>query len=342
MPHTPSASSEAPLQLHGSARTVASVLARLPPVLATPLAARLFFVTPPRMKVRPEAAAGLAEATAAQVTVDGRAVRFWRWGSGPVVLLMHGWGGRAAQLWPLAEALLAAGLSPVALDAPGHGATGGLWTSIPAMSRALRAVAAEVGPIHAVLAHSLGGPVVSLALRRGLAVRRVVLLSPAAEPGAWLRAWIGHFARDAARAQRMIQRVEGWVGEPMSELHVVAHATGRREPLLVVHDRDDAEVPWQSGAAIAGVWPGAVLHSTAGQGHRTLLRDPSVLQAVTAFLSQDAWCACGAPALPSEDRCAQCAFEEELRDPAWRRVRAPWQPGSPAGPAATASLPAPR
>ena len=51
----------------------------------------------------------------------------WRWGRArdPVVVLVHGWGGRGTQLRAFIARLLARGLSVVAYDAPGHGMTGG-------------------------------------------------------------------------------------------------------------------------------------------------------------------------------------------------------------------------
>ena len=45
-----------------------------------------------------------------------------RWGnSGPVVLAMHGWSGRATQFAAFIEPLLASGRQVVALEAPAHG-----------------------------------------------------------------------------------------------------------------------------------------------------------------------------------------------------------------------------
>lgn len=57
-------------------------------------------------------------------------------------------------------------------------------------------------------------------------------------------------------------------------------------PLLVVHDRDDDEVAWSDGAAIARAWPAAELVTTRGLGHRRILRDPAVVARVTAFLAE--------------------------------------------------------
>jgi pimeloyl-ACP methyl ester carboxylesterase len=55
-------------------------------------------------------------------------------------------------------------------------------------------------------------------------------------------------------------------------------------PLLVVHDRGDAEVAWQHGLAIARAWRGAEFLMTDGLGHRRILKDPDVVAAAVAFV----------------------------------------------------------
>ena len=57
-------------------------------------------------------------------------------------------------------------------------------------------------------------------------------------------------------------------------------------PLLVIHDRDDRDVAWTDGAAIAGAWPGAELVSTAGLGHRRIVHDLAVVARAVSFLAQ--------------------------------------------------------
>src|ERR1041385_6579395 len=69
--------------------------------IAERTAARLF--TTPRRAQRPEAE-NLLLAKARAFRVDGLAA--WRWGSGPPVLLVHGWGGRGAQLGAMVSPLV--------------------------------------------------------------------------------------------------------------------------------------------------------------------------------------------------------------------------------------------
>jgi hypothetical protein len=62
-------------------------------------------------------------------------------------------------------------------------------------------------------------------------------------------------------------------------------AAGLAVPLLLVHDRDDIDVPWQDATAIARAWPGARMLMTGSLGRCRVLRDPHVIGAVADFMA---------------------------------------------------------
>jgi len=289
------------------------LLARSAPSLAAALAERLFFTPPPPRRSR--GLRLLRDAEPVRVIVDGRAVAAWRWGRGPAVALLHGWGGRAAQLTSFLPPLLARGFSVVAIDAPGHGASARGLSSAPQFARALAAVARAVGGLHGVVAHSLGAAAVAIALRDGLRARRVVFLAAAADPPSWVTAFAARLALPPAVVDGMKRRSERRIGFPWRELHVPTLAAGLEPPLLVIHDRDDAEVPFGDGGAIAAAWPRATLVETTGLGHNGVLRDPAVVARAVAFLGEgvETRCACGRPAADGT-ACESCRVERELFD----------------------------
>src|SRR6201999_2421848 len=97
------------------------------------------------------------------VGFEDASLAVYRWGDGPSVLLVHGWGGSAGQMTAFGEPLREAGFSVVAFHAPGHGASTGSWLAIPRFAAALAAVARFHGPLHGIIAHSLGGPAALMA-----------------------------------------------------------------------------------------------------------------------------------------------------------------------------------
>ena len=69
-----------------------------------------------------------------------------------------------------------------------------------------------------------------------------------------------------------------------------------RAGALVIHDRQDTQVPWQQGAALAQHWPGARLLTTRGLGHGRILEDDQVARAAVDFIAGRS--AVAQPALP--------------------------------------------
>jgi len=67
-------------------------------------------------------------------------------------------------------------------------------------------------------------------------------------------------------------------------MDVPGFAPAMRVPLLVIHDREDREVRWNDGAAIAEAWPGAELMTTSGLGHHRIVSDSGVIRRVVSFL----------------------------------------------------------
>ncbi len=267
-------------------RLALHAVARVRPSLAAAAAARLFLRTPPRREPSDREREVLAAGERWHLALpDGGRVAAWTWGGGPAVLLVHGWGRPAGQLHAFVEPLARAGFRVTAFDAPGHGLSSGREASIPAFARTLGRVAAEGGPVHAVVAHSMGGAATSLAVAQGLAAGRAAFLGPPADARTWLEAFrraLDLSPRLGAEVQREVERR---AGAPVDLLHIGALGPRMRLPLLVVHDREDAEVPWSDGAAVAAAVPGARLVTTEGLGHRRILRDPAVVGEVVRFVS---------------------------------------------------------
>lgn len=258
--------------------------------------------------------AWLATARRDTIELDGRRLPAWSWGDGPAVLLVHGWQGRGGQMGAFAAPLADAGFRAVAWDAPGHGGAGGRLSSLPEMIDAVAAAARREGPVAGVVAHSVGAAAVSGAIDAGLlAAGRAVFLSPPAEPARYLAAagaWLGLPPPIVARARR---RIERRFAIRMDDLAPVAQAPRRTTPLLVVHDRDDGEVPWDEGSRLAAAWPGARLVTTRGLGHRRLLRHPEVVAAAVDFLAAPP--AAGAVAPSGATRCARASTPPGRRSP---------------------------
>jgi pimeloyl-ACP methyl ester carboxylesterase len=307
----------APLKSRGAFATAFRLLGRAAPGLAAVVADRMFF-TPPR----PRASRGdamLRRGTPLRLRVEGRHVAAWTWGRGPAVVLLHGWGGHSGQLTSFVAPLLSRGLSVVALDAPGHGRSSRGLSSAVQFARALQVLVEATGPVHGVVAHSLGGCATALAMRDGLPVARVVLIASPVNPPAWVEPFAARFGIAPQVVDRMKRRSERRLRFLWDDLRVPALVAGLRQPLLVIHDRQDTEVPPSDGAAIAAAWPGGRLLETAGLGHNRVLRDPAVIAQAVAFVAEDAGLQPGPGGGGPTGAAATTCLEQNLydRDARW-------------------------
>jgi pimeloyl-ACP methyl ester carboxylesterase len=219
-----------------------------------------------------------------------RTIAVESWGEGPPVYLVHGWGGWRGQMGAFIAPLVDSGFRAVAYDAPSHGDSGPGHlgpgkSSMLEMSEALAGVTAANGAPAAVIAHSGGAMATSAAIRDGLAVPRLVMVAASADP----LLLIDRLASVIGFGPRIRRRVKSYTtrlaGRPLADYDVRRlGAFAAHPPALVIHDRDDREVPVSDGEQIAAAWQDAELRLTAGLGHRRILRNPEVVAAAVRFV----------------------------------------------------------
>lgn len=262
------------------------VAGKLAPRPTSRLALNLF-LTPPRPP-RPEWEKRLlATSRRCDLEVGQGRIAMWAWGDlqRPRVLLMHGWGGRGSQLGAFVEPLLAAGFAVVAFDGPGHGDSSGKRSSFPQIEEALHAVAANVGPLAAVIAHSAGAAVAQAALARGLDTEKLIFVAPGVDPFHFTRLFGGVLGLGARVEELMARGIEERFGISLTDYQAMHRAGSQLTPLLVAHDASDNETPFAAAKELAEAWPTARFLATEGLGHRRILREKSVISAVLGFLA---------------------------------------------------------
>ena len=273
-----------PLSLRGL-RLLFATLGRLFPRLMGRWAYSLWF----RTRRFPESAAGKRIASKAQrstLVVDDIPVAVYSWGTGPIVLFIHGWSGRGSQVAAFSEPLIAAGYRVMSVDAPGHGETPGDRTNILECAAVVQAFNRHYGPVYAAITHSFGGMVLAYALNNGMSVERVVCISAPAHVDYLLDSFAQTLSIPDAVVADMHRRMEArFPAGYWENISTVVNVRELDVPALVIHDEVDHSVPWEQGKIIANAWPGAQFLKTSGLGHGRILRDKTVVKAAVDFIN---------------------------------------------------------
>lgn len=257
-------------------RTAIRTLATVAPPLAVRAAAQLFRF-PARAETKPRG-------ERFEVRAGRHVIRGGVRGEGRLVILAHGWAGAEQQLDPLADALAARGFRAVTFSAIGHGASSGRFSSMVEFRDSLRAVASHFGETHAIVGHSLGGAASALAVSEGLRAQRLVLIAPSAHPRRYVNLFLDWLDFPHALRERVVRHFEKTLGFAWTRLDVEAFGPQIDVPTLILHGRDDRDVPWEEGAAAARFIRGAQLVTVEAVGHRRILRDAGVIERVANFI----------------------------------------------------------
>jgi len=260
-------------------------LSILAPGLAA-VAAEQLFITVFRHRPPQREAEWAKSATELSIPSPYGDLAAWVWGNGPrTVLLVHGWAGRGLQMGAFVQPLVEAGYRVVAYDAPSHGASPGRQANLFKIAQGLMSVAAAVGPLEGVIAHSLGTAAVLLAAsRHGFDPGRFVAVSPMGDTRTMSR----HFAEMTGFSHEVVDRMrvrfEARFDFKWDEIEPVRLASSFEADALVIHDLDDDELPADEAEVLAGRMMSAETLLTEGLGHRRILRDSTVVAAAADFI----------------------------------------------------------
>ena len=222
--------------------------------------------------------------------IAGHQIALYRWGSGArVILLVHGWEGRASDFAPIVRELRSRERTIIALDAPGHGKSSGRRTNVIDYGAVLADLASRYGRFEAVISHSLGTPAVAAATHRGLAADGFISISGLADLTPLVSTFCRALGLSPAMSDRVRERLEDRVFDGDRDVWQRYSAAQKplpaESPLLIIHDRGDRMIPFGDAELLALAHPGKNrILATDGLGHSRILAADIVLDAVLDFL----------------------------------------------------------
>ena len=206
------------------------------------------------------------------------------------VLLVHGWTGEAAFMGAFAERLRRGGYRVVLMDMPAHGDSEGSEATLFECAQAILEVAETMAPVRFALGHSIGALALLTVgeghypLPRSYPFEAYVLISmPDAFGDVTLE--FGQELRLSPVAQRAFERrLEAIAGRSISDFSGTALLNAVNRPALLMHSRDDAEVPFACSESMVAASAAASMNAFDGLGHRAILYTPPVIRAALNFI----------------------------------------------------------
>lgn len=202
------------------------------------------------------------------------------------ILLVHGWSGRGTQLFKIADSLLENGYSIVSFDAPAHGKSKGSTTIMSEFIASILEIEKQYGPFEIAIGHSLGGMSVLNALKNGLRVKKAVIIGSGDIVQDILDDFISKLKLKPEISVRLRDYFENRYHVKMDDFSAYKAAKEIEIPVLVIHDKNDPEVPVKAGIHIHNNLKNGSLYLTEGLGHRKILGSHDVIKKISEFIGE--------------------------------------------------------
>jgi pimeloyl-ACP methyl ester carboxylesterase len=268
-------------------RLVYPLFETIAPAIAHRYAINLFF-TPHHYSVPTKEKEFLLTAEKFSVVAGRNKIQAYSWGQGPVVILLHGWAGRAGQFRKFIPELVKHNFSAIAFDGPAHGNSEGKKTNVIDFETAFHKIIEQVGPPVAVITHSFGGIATIYSISNGLPVSKLINIASPTIGEDIIKGFVKTINASPATGEAFkayVLKTFHKSFENISAIHLIKHLPHELK-LLLVHDENDKEVGIHHPLELQKNYPTAQLLRTSGLGHNRILKDEEVIRKCLEFIQR--------------------------------------------------------
>ncbi|MBL7789549.1 MAG: alpha/beta hydrolase [Chitinophagales bacterium] len=243
------------------------------------------FCLPMAKKLKAHQKSYLLNACHKTLDVHGQKVQTYRWGNGAKkILFVHGWASHSYR-WKLFVELLKEGdYSIYALDAPGHGLSGGRMLTLPLYSEIIETFTREIGPWDAIVGHSFGGYAIINWLHQhpqSPYLKAAILAAPG-EVEDFMQYHYQLMKLSKASIRSLENEFQRRVHKKPSDFSAALLAKDFTYPCLIVHDEEDKDASAAYSKRLHKVWSNSQLILTKGLGHS--LKSIELTKTILQFL----------------------------------------------------------
>ena len=197
---------------------------------------------------------------------------------------MAGAAGQASS-FRLIETLEKEGYHIYSIEAPAHGDSIYKQTDMLEFVQAIEWTLEKFGPINTAIGHSLGGVALFNAHDRGNgAFREIITIGSPANIRGVTKDFCEVVNAGPRVAEGIIESIQKSFNLKVEDASTDTLANKWNPRGLIFHDEDDADVDVENARKLAEAWPAAELYISTGLGHRRILSEPSVHEAILNFI----------------------------------------------------------
>ncbi len=214
-----------------------------------------------------------------------KSIAVYKWGEGDKkALVVHGWSGRATQLFKIIDALLKEGYEVYSFDAPAHGKSTGKKTMMPEYIKTIQKISEVFGPFEIAVGHSMGG--ISLLNTQGEKpiFKKLVVIGTPDSIFNIFNGFVKMLELKPIVAEKLIAVFEKITGKSIFEFHGSNNTKKIKEPILIIHDKQDKEVPLVDAENNYKQAQNAEIFITEGLGHNRILKNKEVIDKIIDFV----------------------------------------------------------
>jgi pimeloyl-ACP methyl ester carboxylesterase len=267
-------------------KTILAFLQFISPYLGMRWAA-YFFGRPKRYKLQPREISVFNKSRRFLLEIEPlkKKIICYHWeGSGPKILLVHGWSGRAVNFCKIIEKLMEYHCDLYAFDAPAHGMSEGTTTNLPQFIACIDALVDNLDSIDCILGHSGGGFAAAYHAAHRPQLKKLIIISSfdyVLDVFQNFSQWVQLGPKATAL---MIDYFEQKTQHPIKQLSISKLAKNIKANSLLIHDENDKEVGFDQALLIKKQLSNATFLPTQNLGHRRILRDQKVVEQIANFI----------------------------------------------------------
>lgn len=203
------------------------------------------------------------------------------------IILIHGWSSGGVVFQKLIRSLLSNGYCCLVPDMPAHATSPGKTTNVFEFKYVIDQIRQSFPDAHDLVGHSIGGVSSTLSvLDNPSGIAHLITVSSPVYLDQILETFFnttGGGTRIMARMRRLLEQKFGKREDEVS-IGKQVHRLDKDVKFLVIHDKTDAEVPYQESLELAE--NGHAKHFTSdGFGHTRLLKTDAVQDQIISFLT---------------------------------------------------------